>query len=131
MSILLVLSSIICKTVNLVNILGWLRGCWTWTEKLTWYVTCWHYGSLALWRSCAFGETVKRCSINSTPRIEFSCTKATYRSHGVRSRARVTEWGHVQGLCTKVMCREYASCSEWSAFTNRWSYNSAESSSQT
>ena len=39
---------------------------------------------------------MKRCSINSTPRIELSCTKATCRGHGVRSRTRVTGWGHVQ-----------------------------------
>ena len=60
-----------------------------WTEGVTWYVMCWHYRSLALQRSCAFGKTVKEYSIDSTLRIELSCTNATCRGHG---------WGHVQGL---------------------------------
>ena len=60
-----------------------------WTEEVTWYVTCWHYGSLAPQKSYAFGKTMKKCSIDSTPRVEMSCTKVTCRSHGVRSRAGV------------------------------------------
>ena len=62
-----------------------------------WYITFWYYGSSVLWKSCAFGKIVKRYSINSTPQIELSCTKATCRSHKVRSRARVTCRGHVEG----------------------------------
>ena len=39
---------------------------------------------------------MKRCSIDSTPRIELRCTKATCRSQRVRSRAGVTCKGHVE-----------------------------------
>ena len=72
-------------------------GCSAWTEEVTWYVTYWHYGSSALWRSCASSKIVKRCSIDSTAQIELSCTKATCRSHRVRSRAGVTCRGHMEG----------------------------------
>ena len=117
-----------CKTVNLVtNTLGWSRWCSAWTEEVTWYVTCWHYRSLALRKSCVFSKTVKRCSIDSTPGIELSCTKVTCRGHGVRSCAGVTKWGHVQGPRVGVTCRGHASYPEWSAFINGWSYNNADS----
>ena len=53
-----------------------------------WYVTCWHYGSSTLWRSCAFGEIVKRCSINSTPRVEL-------------------HQDHVQGSRGEIKCKGY------------------------
>ena len=78
-----------------------------------WYVTYWYYRTLALQNSCAFGKTVKRSSINSIPQIELSCIKATCRSNDVRSCAEITCRGHVDHL-------------EQFAFTNEWSYNSAE-----
>ena len=87
-----------CKTVNLVNTLGWLRGgCPAWTEEVMWCVTCWHYESSALQKSCTFGKIVKRYSIDSTPQIELGCTKPTCRGHGVRSRAGVRCKGHEEG----------------------------------
>ena len=67
-------------------------GCSAWTEEVTWYVTCWHYKSLALRRSCAFGEIVKRCSINSTPRV------GLYQGHVQGSQGEVTCKGHVERL---------------------------------
>ena len=76
-----------------------IEGYSAWTEEVTWYVTCWYYRSLALQKSCAFGEILKRCSIDSTPQIELSCTRATCRGHGVRSRAEFTCRGCVQGIC--------------------------------
>ena len=43
-----------------------------------------------------------------------------------RPRAGVMGWGHVERPCGEVTFRRYASCPEWSAFTNRWSCNSTE-----
>ena len=57
---------------------------------------CWHYGSLALQRICAFGKIVKKCSIGSTPQIELSCTKATCRSQRMSSHAKVTCRGYME-----------------------------------
>ena len=50
-----------------------------------------------LQKSYAFGKIVKRCLIDSTPQIELSCTKVTYRSHMVRSCTGVTCKSHVEG----------------------------------
>ena len=64
-------------------------------------------------RSCAFGKTVKMSSINSTPQIELSYIKGTWRSYRVKS-------------CAEVMCRDHVDYPEQSAFINGWSCNSVE-----
>ena len=46
---------------------------------------------------------MKKCSIDSIPQIELSCIKATCKGHELRSRARVTCRGHVEGLRAKGM----------------------------
>ena len=57
-------------------------------------------------KSCAFGKTVKKCSIDLTWQIKLSCTKVTCRSHKVKLRAGVTCRNYVQGACKlpKVIC---------------------------
>ena len=80
-----------CKTVNLItNTLGWSRDAQRERKKSG---DLSHADTTDLRRSekhCAFGKTLKRCSIDSTPQIELSCTKAICRGHRVRSRAGVT-----------------------------------------
>ena len=46
------------------------------------------------------------------------------------SRAEFTCRGQVQGSQGDVTCQGHTSCPEWSAFTNGWSNNSADFSSQ-
>ena len=105
-----------CKTVNLVNTLGWSRGMLSVNRRshvMRHVLILRIFGAprkLRFWRNRE--EVFNR--LNSTNWVELHEGHA--RGHGVRSRAGVTGWGHVQGPRAGVTCRRHVSCPEWSAF---------------
>ena len=108
-----------CKTVNLVNTLGWSRDAQRERKKLR-DTSCadttdfWGSEEVALRQNC---EEVFN-QLNSTNWVKL-------------------HKGHVQGSWGEVTCRgeftwrRHASCPGWYAFTNGWSYNSADFSNET
>ena len=75
-------------------------------EEVTWYVTCWYYGS---WRS-------KNVVFLAKPWRGVQLTQLYKLSWAAQSpRAGVTRWGHVQGECELfgVMC-----IYKWAKFNN-------------
>ena len=105
---------LLCKTVNLVtNTLGWSEGILSvnWRSHMICHVmTLWIFGAskkLCFWQK---REEVFNW-LNSMKWVEL-------------------HKGHVQGSRGEVTCRWHVSCPEWSAFTNGWSNNSADSWSQ-